>query len=166
MLKLVHFAGYSVIWQSTSMYRVTTFHERVQKVYHEHFSVFYRMKLWWNTYFMKCPERNISQCILTFWNSHYIYKKRLTTYASHFYLSKARFPLGGKCRYLATFFRRYLTIILKTSVIRFTYIESEFWSSFDIMSDSEGKDILFLQLVVLFKMKKEKKKQMGTRIIS
>ena len=36
------------------------------------------------------------------------------------------------------------------------------------MSDSEGKDILFLQLVVLFKMKeeKEKKKNMGTRIIS
>ena len=50
---------------------------------------------------------------------------------------------------------------------RFTYIESEFWSSFDIVSDSEGKDILFLQLVVLFKMKKkEKKKNMGTRIIS
>ena len=36
------------------------------------------------------------------------------------------------------------------------------------MSDSEGKDILFLQLVVLFKLKKEeneKKKKMGTRII-
>ena len=35
------------------------------------------------------------------------------------------------------------------------------------MSDSEGKDILFLQLVVLFKMKKKKRrKKMGTRIIS
>ena len=65
------------------------------------------------------------------------------------YLSKARFPLGDKWRNLAIIFRRYLTIILKTSVIKFTYIKSEFWSSFDIMSDSEGKDILFLQLVVL-----------------
>ena len=42
------------------------------------------------------------------------------------------------------------------------------------MSDSEGKDILFLQLVVLFKTKKKKKlqkkkkkkKKMGTWIIS
>ena len=42
------------------------FHERVQKVYHEHFSVVYTMKLSWITYFIKCCERNISQCILTF----------------------------------------------------------------------------------------------------
>ena len=41
----------------------------------------------------------------------------------------------------------------------FTYIKSEFWSSFDTMSDSEGKDILFLQLVVLFKMKKKKRRK-------
>ena len=40
------------------------FHEMLQKVYHEHFSVVYTMKLSWNTYFMKCSERNISQCIL------------------------------------------------------------------------------------------------------
>ena len=64
---------------------------------------------------------------------------------------KARFPLGNKWQYMA--------IILKTSVISFTYIESEFWSSFDIMSDSEGKDILFLQLVDLFKMKKKKRRK-------
>ena len=74
-------------------------------------------------------------------------------------VAKFRFPVGDKSRYLVITFRRYLTIILKTSVIRFTYIESEFWSSFDIMSDSEGKDILFLQLVVLFKMKKKKRRK-------
>ena len=37
------------------------------------------------------------------------------------------------------------------------------------MSDTEGKDILFLQLVVLFKMKKKKsrkRKKMVTKIIS
>ena len=45
----------------------------------------------------------------------------------------------------------------------FWNIKSELWSSFDIISDSEGEDILFLLLVVLFKMKKKK---MGTRIIS
>ena len=72
---------------------------------------------------------------------------------------KARFPLGDKWRYLAIIFWRHLTIILKTSAIRFTYIKSEFWSSFDIMSDSEGKDILFLQLAVLFKMKKKKRRK-------
>ena len=37
-----------------------------QKVYHEHFSVVYTMKPSSNTYFMKCSERNISQCILAF----------------------------------------------------------------------------------------------------
>ena len=40
-----------------------------QKVYHEHFSVVlvvYTMRLSSNTYFMKCSERNISQCILAF----------------------------------------------------------------------------------------------------
>ena len=36
------------------------FHERLQKVYHEYLSVVYTMKLSWNTYFMKCSERNIS----------------------------------------------------------------------------------------------------------
>ena len=40
--------------------------------------------------------------------------------------TKARFPLGHKWQYLEIIFRRNLTIILKTSVIRFTYIESEF----------------------------------------
>ena len=81
----------------------------------------------------------------------------------------ARFSLGDKWRYLAIIFQRYLTIILKTSVIRFTYIKSEFWSYFGTMSDSEGKDILFLQLVVLFKMKmkkRRKRKKLSTRIIS
>ena len=40
------------------------FHERLPKVYHEYFSVVYTMKLSGNTHFMKCSERNISQCIL------------------------------------------------------------------------------------------------------
>ena len=74
-------------------------------------------------------------------------------------VSKARFTLGNKWRYLAIIFRWYSTITLKTSVIRFTYIKSEFWNSFHIMSDSERKDILFLQLVVLFKMKKKKRRK-------
>ena len=47
----------------------------------------------------------------------------------------------------------------KASAIRFTYNKSEFWSSFDIMSCSEGKDILFLQLMVSFKMKKNKRRK-------
>ena len=37
-----------------------------QKVYHEHFSVVYTMKLLSSTYFMKCSEKNIAQCILGF----------------------------------------------------------------------------------------------------
>ena len=49
-----------------SIFRIFMFHESLQKVYHEHFSVVYTMKLSWNRYFMKCFERNISQCILTF----------------------------------------------------------------------------------------------------
>ena len=82
---------------------------------------------------------------------------------------QARFPLDDKWRYLAITLQRYLTIILKTSPIRFKYIKSEFWGSFDIMSNSAGKDILFLQLVVLFKMKmkkRRKRKKLSTRIIS
>ena len=54
---------------------------------------------------------------------------------------QARFPLGDKWRYLVTMY----------------------------MSDSEGKEILFLKLVVLFKMKKKKRrkrKKLSTRIIS
>ena len=51
-----------------SIFRIFIFHERVQKVYHEHFSVVYTMKLSWNTYFMKCSEGNISQCFLAFRN--------------------------------------------------------------------------------------------------
>ena len=60
---------------------------------------------------------------------------------SQILIYQARFPLDDKWRYLTIIFRRYLTI--KTSVIRFTYIKSEFWSFFNILSDSEGKDILF-----------------------
>ena len=54
-----------------------------------------------------------------------------------------------------------MTIALKTSVIRFTvqYIKSKFSSSFDITSDSGEEDILFLKLVVLFLMKKTKKRK-------
>ena len=47
-------------------FRIFIFHERLQKVCHEYLSVVYTMKLSWNTHFMKCSERNISQCILAF----------------------------------------------------------------------------------------------------
>ena len=64
-------------------------------------------------------------------------------------------------RYLAITIRRCLTITLKISVIRFTlkYIKSKFWSSFDITSDSEEEDVLFLELLVLFLMKITKKRK-------
>ena len=93
----------------------------------------------------------------------------ISSHISQLLWSKAQFPLGNKWRYLEIIFHQYLTIIIKTSAIRFTYIRSEFWSSFDIMSGSEGKNILFLQLVVLFKMKmkkRRKRKKLSTRIIS
>ena len=38
--------------------------EMLLNVYHEHLSAVYTIKLLWNTYFMKCSERNISQYIL------------------------------------------------------------------------------------------------------
>ena len=38
-----------------SIFRIFIFHERVEKVYGEHFSVVYTMKQPWNTYFMKFP---------------------------------------------------------------------------------------------------------------
>ena len=69
-----------------------------------------------------------------YWVPAGLFKK----FSREIWFSKARFPLGDKWRYL--------TIILKTSVIRFTYIKSEFWSSFNIMSDPGGKEVLFLQL--------------------
>ena len=56
------------------------FHERLPKVYHEYFSVVYTMKLLGNTHFMKCSERNISQCILAFRNQ---VTKNLTLKKSH-----------------------------------------------------------------------------------
>ena len=46
-----------------SIFRVLMVHEKQQKVYHKHFLVVYTMKLSWNIYFIKCSERNISQCI-------------------------------------------------------------------------------------------------------
>ena len=54
-----------------------------------------------------------------------------------------------------------MTITLKASVIRFTlqHIKSKFRSSFDITSDYVEEDILFFQLVVLFLMKKTKKRK-------
>ena len=42
-----------------------------QKVYHEHFSVVYTMKLSSDKYLMKCSERNIPQCILAFTCGNY-----------------------------------------------------------------------------------------------
>ena len=50
-------------------------------------------------------------------------------------------------------------IIFRISV-RFTLKElrCEFSSSFDIISDSEERGILFLQIVIAFGMKKKKKK--------
>ena len=54
-------------------------------------------------------------------------------------------------------FRRYLPIILKISV-RFTLKElrCEFSSSFDIISGSEEGGILFLEIAVMFGIKKKK----------
>ena len=48
--------------------KIFIFHERDQKVYHEYLFVVYTKKLSWNTYFMKCSERNISQRILVLRN--------------------------------------------------------------------------------------------------
>ena len=39
---------------------------KASKVHHEHFSVVYTIKLSRNTYFIKCSEKNISQCILAY----------------------------------------------------------------------------------------------------
>ena len=54
-------------------------------------------------------------------------------------------------------FRRYLPIILKISV-RFTLKElrCEFSSSFDIISGSEEGGILFLEIAVMFGIKKKR----------
>ena len=49
-----------------TIFRIFMFHERLEKVYHEHFMVVYTMKLSWNAYSMKCSERNISLSILVF----------------------------------------------------------------------------------------------------
>ena len=59
-------------------------------------------------------------------------------------------------RYLEITFRRCLVIILKISV-RFTLKELrwEFSSSFGIISGSEEGGILFLQIAVMFGMKKK-----------
>ena len=53
-----------------------------------------------------------------------------------------------------------MAIILKISV-RFTLKElrCEFSSSFDIISGSEEEGILFLQIAVMFEMKKKKKER-------
>ena len=53
-----------------------------------------------------------------------------------------------------------MAIILKISV-RFTLKElrCEFSSSFDIISGSEEEGILFLQIAVMFEMKKKKKNE-------
>ena len=60
-------------------------------------------------------------------------------------------------RYLEITFRRYLPIILKISV-RFTLKElrCEFSSSFDIISGSEEGGILFLEIAVMFGIKKKR----------
>ena len=47
----------------------------LQKVCHECLSVVYTIKLSRNTLFMKCSERNISQCILLFRNYNVEYHK-------------------------------------------------------------------------------------------
>ena len=59
-------------------------------------------------------------------------------------------------RYLEIIFRGYLAIILKIT-FRFTLKElrCELLSSFNIISDSEEEGILFLQIAVMFEMKKE-----------
>ena len=56
-----------------------------------------------------------------------------------------------------------MAIILKTSAIRSTPkgLRREVPSSFDITSESEEVDNLFLQLAVMFKMKKKKERKIN-----
>ena len=76
------------LWKS--IFRIFIFHEMLQKVYHEYLSVVYTMKLSWNTHFMKCSERNISQCILVFRKFCFYYydiiwkEKRTTIYVRNY----------------------------------------------------------------------------------
>ena len=63
--------------------------------------------------------------------------------------------------------RRYLTIILKISDrLTLKEVRCELSSSFGIISGTEKEGILFLEIAVIFKMKKknESKKTLGTRI--
>ena len=74
---------------------------------------------------------------------------------------KARFPLGNKLGYLATFGDILLTklkIILTTFVRRFklSITKSNILSSFDTIFNFEEQVLLFLQLVELLKIKKKK----------
>ena len=68
-------------------------------------------------------------------------------------------------RYLEIISRRYLTIISRISV-RFTLnrLRSNLWSFFDIISDSVKRSALFLQLAVMFKMKKKNESKRNHRV--
>ena len=65
--------------------------------------------------------------------------------------------------------RRYLKITLKISDrLTLKEVRCELSSSFGIISGTEKEGILFLEIAVIFKMKKknESKKTLGTRIFS
>ena len=59
------------------------FHKKLQKVDHDYFLVVYTIKLLWNTYFMKCSERNISQGNLAFRNRKYFLPKYLSIFLNY-----------------------------------------------------------------------------------
>ena len=54
-------------------------------------------------------------------------------------------------QYLEIIFQQYLAIFVRFTLKKLRY---ELSSTFDITSDSEKKDILFLQITVIFEMKK------------
>ena len=69
--------------QEHSENRYQNFHSSWKATKIRHFSIVYTMKLSSNTYFIKCSERNISQCILALKQSHKI--QYLFTLSYHFF---------------------------------------------------------------------------------
>ena len=83
-----------------------------------------------------------------------------TSKVSEYYEHDCGFSLGDKQRFLEITFRRYLVIILKISVRwKLKELRCELSSSINIISDSEEGGILFLQIAVTFRIKKQKKNE-------
>ena len=107
-----------------SIFRILIFHERLQKVYHEHLSVVYTMKLSWNTHFMKCSERNISQCILAFrFSMLQQCLSRLPRISSRRFL----FIRSGKSSFSFNLYTTYLQKIMLTSISCIAFVTE--WTS-------------------------------------